>query len=53
MSRRGTNRHLYCDQPIVSEPMRCESADFIQTIHDQNKMCCTFMCEGQKGERAI
>ncbi len=36
----------YCDQPFVSETMRCESDDFIQTIDDQDKMLCTFMCEG-------
>ncbi len=35
----------YCDQPIVSETMRCESDDFIQTIDDQDKMCCAFMCD--------
>ncbi len=36
----------YCDQPFVSETTRCESDDFIQTIHDQDKMLCAFMCEG-------
>jgi len=39
--------YLYnCDQPIVSETTKCESVDFIQTIDDQDKMFCTFMCEG-------
>jgi hypothetical protein len=32
--------------------MRCESDDFIQTIDDQDKMWCTFMCEGQKGGKS-
>jgi hypothetical protein len=37
---------VYCDQPFVSETTRYESDDFIQTIHDQDKMLCAFMCEG-------
>ncbi len=40
---------LYCDQPIISETMKCESDDFIQTMNEQDKMLCTFMFEGQKG----
>ncbi len=27
----------YCDQPIVSETMRCVSYDFIKTINDQGQ----------------
>ncbi len=37
---------IYCDQPIMSETMRCVSDDFIKTIDDQDKMLCAFMCEG-------
>jgi hypothetical protein len=37
---------IYCDQPFVSETMRCESVDFIQTIDGQNKMFCAFMWKG-------
>jgi hypothetical protein len=36
----------YCDLSIVSETTRCVSDDFIKTIDDQDKMLCTFMCEG-------
>ena len=39
-------RRLYCDQPFVSETMRCESVDFIQTIDDQDNMLCAFMWKG-------
>ena len=45
-------RNVYCNQPIVIETTRCESVDFIQTIDDQNKMFCTFMCEGCKREKS-
>ncbi len=37
---------IYRDQPFVSETMRCESVDFIQTIDDKDKNICAFMCEG-------
>jgi hypothetical protein len=41
-----TECHQYCDQPFVSETMRCASVDFIQKIDDKDKMLCAFMCEG-------
>ncbi len=33
---------FYCDQPIVSETMRCVSDDFIKTIDDQGQNARVF-----------
>ena len=46
------SNEMYCDQPIISETTRCESVDFIETIDDQDKMFCAFMCEGLKGGKS-
>ncbi len=35
--RKWLKTKLYCDQPIVSETMRCVSDDFIKTIDDQGQ----------------
>jgi hypothetical protein len=40
--RKWLKTKLYCDQPIVSETMRCVSDDFIKTIDDQGQNARVF-----------
>jgi len=49
--RKWLKTKLYCDQPIVSETMRCVSDDFIKTIDDQGQNARFFYVWGKLSGR--
>ncbi len=44
-----SKEQMFCDQPIISETMRCESDDFIKTIDDQETKCYALLCVKRRG----